>query len=169
MGRRAARRTGRRTARRTARRTTHRTARRMRRRRRRRIMVGGMVLLAVGGAAYGAVKLTQKDAQRIEEHTGASVEELTEEELVAAMEDLGIQSIELDENDQAIITQETGQASAGAPTPPAAPAATPAAAPAPTEAAPTYLDELERLAGLRDQGIITDEDFEAKKKQLLGL
>jgi hypothetical protein len=118
-------------------------------------MVGGMVLLAVGGAAYGAVKLSQKDAQRIEDHTGASVEELTEEELIAAMEDLGIQSIELDENDQAIITQETGQA--------------PAVAPAPTEAAPSYLDELERLAGLRDQGIITDEDFEAKKKQLLGL
>jgi hypothetical protein len=125
-----------------------------------------MVLLAVGGAAYGAVKLTQKDAQRIEEHTGASVEELTEEELIAAMQDLGIQSIELDENDQAVIRQETAQAPAA---PPAAPAAAPVAAPAPTEAAPSYLDELERLAGLRDQGIITDEDFEAKKKQLLGL
>jgi hypothetical protein len=132
-------------------------------------MVGGMVLLAVGGAAYGAVKLTQKDAQRIEEHTGASVEELTEEELVAAMEDLGIQSIELDENDQAIITQETGQAPAGAATPAASPAGASAAAPAPTEAAPSYLQELEKLAALRDQGIITDEDFEAKKKQLLGL
>ena len=31
------------------------------------------------------------------------------------------------------------------------------------------LDELERLAALRDQGVITDEEFEAKKKQLLGL
>ena len=30
-------------------------------------------------------------------------------------------------------------------------------------------DELEKLAGLRDQGVITDEEFEAKKKQLLGL
>jgi hypothetical protein len=29
--------------------------------------------------------------------------------------------------------------------------------------------ELERLAQLRDQGIITNEDFEAKKKQLLGI
>lgn len=29
--------------------------------------------------------------------------------------------------------------------------------------------ELEKLAGLRDQGIITPEDFEAKKQQLLGL
>ena len=30
-------------------------------------------------------------------------------------------------------------------------------------------DELEKLAGLRDQGVITEEEFEAKKKQLLGL
>jgi hypothetical protein len=124
-------------------------------------MVGGFMLLAVGGAAYGAVKLSQKDAQRIEEHTGASVEELTEEELVAAMEDLGIQSIELDENDQAIITQET------AGSPPPAPAAAPATAAAAPE--PSYLDELEQLADLRDRGIISDEDFEAKKNQLLGL
>jgi hypothetical protein len=125
-----------------------------------------MVLLAVGGAAYGAVKLTQKDAQRIEEHAGASVEELTEEELVAAMQELGIQSIELDENDQAIIAQESGQTSA-APPAAATPEAQPAAAP--TEPEPSYLDELERLGALRDQGIISDEDFEAKKKQLLGL
>jgi hypothetical protein len=30
-------------------------------------------------------------------------------------------------------------------------------------------DELEKLAGLRDQGVITEEEFEAKKKQLLDL
>jgi hypothetical protein len=41
----------------------------------------------------------------------------------------------------------------------------PAAAPAQDP----KLDELERLAALRDQGVITDEEFEAKKKQLLGL
>jgi hypothetical protein len=71
-------------------------------------VVGGAVLLAVGGAAAGAVKMSKKDADRIEEHTGASVEELTEEELIAAMEDLGIQSIELTEDDQAIITEQGG-------------------------------------------------------------
>lgn len=71
-------------------------------------MVGGAVLLAVGGAAYGAVKLSQKDTDRIEEQTGVSVEELSEEELIAAMEDLGIQSIELTEDDQAIITEQGG-------------------------------------------------------------
>jgi Short C-terminal domain len=36
-------------------------------------------------------------------------------------------------------------------------------------AAPSYTAELERLAQLRDQGVITSEDFEAKKKQLLGI
>ena len=30
-------------------------------------------------------------------------------------------------------------------------------------------DELERLAELRDQGVLTDEEFEAKKKQVLNL
>jgi Short C-terminal domain len=43
----------------------------------------------------------------------------------------------------------------------------PAPAPAPPE--PGYVGELERLAGLRDQGIISNDDFEAKKKQLLGI
>jgi Short C-terminal domain len=43
--------------------------------------------------------------------------------------------------------------------------ATPAAAPP----EPGYVGELERLAGLRDQGIIGNDDFEAKKKQLLGI
>jgi Short C-terminal domain len=34
---------------------------------------------------------------------------------------------------------------------------------------PDYVAELERLAKLRDQGILSDEEFEAKKKQLLGI
>ena len=47
----------------------------------------------------------------------------------------------------------------------------PPQAPAPQGAAPQgdYPAELERLAQLRDQGVITSEDFEAKKRQLLGL
>ena len=47
-----------------------------------------------------------------------------------------------------------------------------AAAPSPTSAAapePGYMAELERLAQLRDQGIVSEEEFEAKKKQILGL
>jgi Short C-terminal domain len=34
---------------------------------------------------------------------------------------------------------------------------------------PEYMGELERLAQLRDQGILSEEEFEAKKKQLLGI
>ena len=46
-----------------------------------------------------------------------------------------------------------------------------AAAPSPASAAPEpqYMAELERLAQLRDQGIVSEEEVQAKKKQLLGL
>jgi hypothetical protein len=44
-----------------------------------------------------------------------------------------------------------------------------AAAPAAAPSEPEYVGELERLSQLRDQGIISDEDFEAKKKQILGI
>ena len=40
---------------------------------------------------------------------------------------------------------------------------------APAAAEPDYVSELERLSQLRDQGVITAEDFDAKKRQLLGL
>ena len=44
-----------------------------------------------------------------------------------------------------------------------------AAAPAAATSEPEYVGELERLSQLRDQGIISNEDFEAKKKQILGI
>ena len=46
------------------------------------------------------------------------------------------------------------------------------AAPPPAEAAAgggDYTAELEKLAKLRDEGVISADDFEAKKKQLLGI
>jgi hypothetical protein len=45
----------------------------------------------------------------------------------------------------------------------------PDAAAAPVATEPDYMAELEQLAQLRDQGILTPEEFEAKKKQVLGL
>jgi hypothetical protein len=161
--RRGARRAGRRTARRTARRTTRRTVHRTRRRfRRRRLLVGGFTLLLVGGAAYGAVKLSQKDTQRVEQYTGKNAEDLTEEELVAAMQSLGIQSIDLTDQDKAAIDAEAIEEDSGA----AQIQYTGSSQPASEE---SYLNELEKLADLRDRGIITEEEFEAKKRQLLGL
>lgn len=43
-----------------------------------------------------------------------------------------------------------------------------AAAPPPA-AEPDYVAELQQLAKLRDAGVLTDEEFEAKKRQLLGI
>jgi hypothetical protein len=47
------------------------------------------------------------------------------------------------------------------------PVETTATSPAASE--PEYAGELERLAQLRDQGILSDEEFEAKKQQILGI
>jgi hypothetical protein len=100
--------------------------------------VGGLV-------AYGAYKLSKKDAQRIEEHTGTDPEEMTDEELEQAMAELNIEKQYRDESDQ-----EIGED-------------------APAADEPSYLDELERLSKLKDEGVITKEEFETKKQQLLGL
>ena len=48
-----------------------------------------------------------------------------------------------------------------------APPPAPVAAAVPEE--PAYMAELTQLAQLRDQGILSPEEFEAKKKQVLGL
>jgi MoxR-like ATPase len=118
-----------------------------------------MVLLAAGGTA-AAIKLSQRDAQRIEEHTGLPPEQLEDQDLEQAMQELNIQSQPLTSEDQTALAQQGGQPPAQGPQVQAAPE---------DVAQPDYLDELERLADLRDRGIITEEDFEAKKQQLLGL
>lgn len=43
----------------------------------------------------------------------------------------------------------------------------PAYEPAPDE--PDYTDEIARLARLRQQNLITEDEFQAKKKQILGI
>lgn len=138
--------------RRGARRTTRRrTVRRTRRRvRRRRVLVGGFIVLAASGT-YAAIKLSQQDAQRIEEHTGQPPDQLEDQDLEQAMQELNIQSQPLTDEDQAAL-------GGSAPDAEGSPAAE-----------SSYLEELEKLGELRDKGIITDAEFEAKKKELLGL
>jgi hypothetical protein len=78
---------------------------------------------------------------------------------------------------QAAAQQAAGQAPpvpvAAAPPAPPAPAAAPVAEPAPAgpSAALTdeVVDQLKKLAELRDAGIVTDDEFAAKKQALLGL
>lgn len=145
---------------RVARRSVRRARRRRIRMRRRRILLaGGMVAIAVG-ATGTAIKLSQQDAQRIEQHTGKKPEELSEEQLEQVLNELEIDTEDLTDAEVSAI-----EAAEAAPPPP-----TPATPPPPPAAAtPDYITELKRLAELRDMGIVTDEEFEAKKKQLLGL
>ncbi len=118
------------------------TVRRMQRRRRRRRR--RRIILVGGLIALGAYKLSKRDVERVEEHTGKSAEELSDEELEQAMDDLGIEAEEMTDEEWDYVEQQDAQED-------------------------DYIAELERLAGLKDQGIITEEEFEAKKKQLLGL
>lgn len=113
-------------------------------------------MLLIGGAAY---KLGQKSVKQIEDHTGKPAEELSEKELEAAMNELGIEEEEITDADMAAIEAEAVDD---------APAPTPAAAPA-TSGQADYMEELKKLAELKDAGIISEEEFAAKKKQLLGL
>ncbi|WP_433274049.1 SHOCT domain-containing protein [Pseudonocardia xinjiangensis] len=50
----------------------------------------------------------------------------------------------------------------------AAAAAAPPAAPGPRPIPPSALDELRKLAELRDAGTVTQQEFEAAKARLLG-
>ena len=117
---------------------------RRRRRRRRILLVGGLV-------AFGAYKMSTRDADRVKEHTGTDPEELTDEELAQAMDQLGIDKQQVTAADQEI--EAPGEAT------------TPAAA----TGDPDYLDELQKLADLNKAGILTDEEFATKKAQILGL
>ena len=54
----------------------------------------------------------------------------------------------------------------------AAQAPPPEAAAAPTPAAPAPPDDMaqiQQLATMKDQGLLTEEEFQAKKKQILGI
>jgi U3 small nucleolar ribonucleoprotein component len=97
-------------------------------------------MIALGYAGY---KMSKRDVQRVEEHTGKNADELTDEQLEQAMDQLGI--------DKETMTDEEWAEAEKA------------------DAQQGYLDELERLAELNKQGIITDEEFEAKKKKLMDL
>lgn len=79
--------------------------RRVRRKvRRRRIVIGGAVMLAAGAGAK-AVKLSQQDAQKIEEATGMPPEDLEDQDLQEAMEELSIQSQPLTPEDEAALAE----------------------------------------------------------------
>jgi len=120
--------------------------------------MGGMV--ALGTAAV--FKMSKKDVERVEEKTGKSAEELSDEELRAAIDDLQIQVDELSDAEWDEVDKEDAEDGDDG-----------------DDADDVddddendeddYIVELERLAELHKKGILTDDEFEAKKKKLLGL
>jgi predicted mannosyl-3-phosphoglycerate phosphatase (HAD superfamily) len=118
----------------------------------------------IGGGAL-VYKLTRQDAQKIEEYTGVPPEEMEDADLQQAMVDLNIQSQDLTTQDKAALNQaDTAEKQASD----EAAAAAVSAASAQSQQ-DDYINQLKKLAELRDTGILTDEEFEAKKKQILGL
>jgi hypothetical protein len=112
-------------------------------------------ILILGATAGVAYKLGKKEAQQIQEYTGYPPDQLSEDDLQAAMTDLNIKSEPLDDADRREIANAQTRSK-----------------PTPSQPAgdqEDYLEELQKLAGLHDHGIITAEEFEAKKQQLLGL
>jgi len=75
----------------------------MHRRMRRRMIVAGGVIVAVGASA---TKMSQSEVQQVEQHTGAKVEDLSEEQLDAAMSDLGIEGQEPTDQEIAMLEAE---------------------------------------------------------------
>ena len=132
--------------------------RRMRRRMRRRLIVGGAVLLAVGTSA---TKMTQSEVQQVEQHTGMKAEDLSEEQLDAAMSELGIEGQEPTDQEIAMLEAEEDKA-AGQPTADSAPAQQASAS------QEDVISQLERLGALKAQGLLTEEEFAAQKAKLLG-
>ena len=50
--------------------------------------------MIIAGIGYGAYKLTQPQAQQIEQHTGKKLEDLDEKEMEGAMDELDIEAEE---------------------------------------------------------------------------
>lgn len=130
----------------------------MRRRMRRRLVIGGAVLLAIGTSA---TKMSQSEVQQVEQHTGMKAEDLSEEQLDAAMEELGIEGQEPTDQEIAMLEAEEDKA-----------AGQDAAGSTPGQQAPAQqadvITQLERLGALKAQGLLTDEEFAVQKAKLLG-
>jgi hypothetical protein len=118
-----------------------------------------MVVIAAQGRS-NAIKLSQQDAQRIQQHTGLPPQELEDQDLQQALQELSIQPQPLTAEDQAALNQsgsaqaQTQQNTTSAES---------------TQPEQDVITQIERLADLRDRGILTDEEFEAKKRLPLGI
>ena len=112
----------------------------------------------VGGTA-AAYKLNKKDVEKIEKQTGKSADDLTEEELKAAMKRLGIKQLELTDEDEAAMDKTDAED--------ASKEQVTTAKATSTAQVQDPMTLLKQLGELKAAGILTEEEFEAKKAELL--
>jgi len=108
------------------------------------------VLIAAGTSA---VKMSQSEIQQVEQHTGQKPEDLTEEQLDAAMEELGIEGQEPTDQEMTMLETEDQNAQP-----------TSAYSPASED---DMVAKLERLGTLKAQGLLTEEEYTQAKQKLL--
>jgi hypothetical protein len=99
------------------------------------MLVGGLV-------AFGTYKMSTRDADRIKQSAGKDPEDMTDEELEASMDKLGIEKQYRQAEDAEI----------------------PAAAPA--DASPAA--ELQKLGAMHADGLLSDAEFAQAKARVLG-
>jgi len=71
----------------------------------RRILIGSMVVVAISGSSK-VIKLRSEDLDKIEEETGTTVEDMTEDELIDAMKKMGIKEQKLSSKDKEKVVEE---------------------------------------------------------------
>jgi hypothetical protein len=119
------------------------------------------ILIAAEGASP-PIKLSTQDAQRIQENTGLPPEQLEDNDLRESMQELNIQSAPLTQQDKAAL---------GMPTTPQTQASgsTTVARQQPINPQVSTEQQLESLQNMKNQGLISEDDYNAKKKQVLGI
>ncbi len=110
------------------------------------LWMGSTMLLLFGDRA--AYKLNERDIRRVESTTGKSASDLTEAELLAAMRKLGIQKLELNDEERRVVEKSSAQ-------------------PASTTSTRDASEALHELMQLHYSGLITEEEFEQKKAEIL--
>ncbi len=103
----------------------------------------------VVGAGALMYKMSKSQQQQVEQASGTPIEEMSDEEIQEYVEKYNIPVESLDDADKAAVAEAGDQEE--------------------YYDDEDYTEELENLAELHDKGILTDEEYEAKKKQILDI
>ena len=124
--------------------------------------------MIAGVGAYGAVKLSKRDAQRIQDHTGLPPEQLEDKDLQRSMHELNIHPQQMSEEEKMSIEsgKQPHQPSSHSHHPSTHVTRTHVSNDS-TQSVAAIQKQLEILSQMKKDDLITKDDYDAKKKQLL--